>query len=87
MDSTDLVDRLRAASVPFEVVPEQPDMLSPVSRVLNAILPTLILLSGMCFLLWQATEGSEGGRGSSMKFAKSRDVNFEPKSVLRDLKH
>lgn len=83
MNAADLVDRLRAAGVPFEVVPEPRDLqsLGRVANVLGAFLPTIVLLGGLYLLLLQASDEAERGRGSPLRFANSRDVNLEPACV------
>jgi len=78
-DAVELINRMKAAKVQFELAPPEAD-LSGLVEIAISVVPPLLLLAGLFFLVQRGgLPGMGGGMGQQMQFGKSRsEINLEP---------
>ena len=78
-DAVELINRMQAAKVQFELAPPETDF-SALGEIAISVFPPLLLLGGLFFLVQRGgMPGMGGGMGQQMQFGKSRsEINLEP---------
>ena len=81
IDAADLINKMRAAGINFELAPPETDYIGPLTEIASGILPPLLLLGGLFFLASRGGMGGMGGMGPGgpMQFGKAKSqINMEP---------
>ena len=83
LDASDLINKMRAAGITFELAQPETDYIGPLTEVASGILPPLLLLGGLFFLASRGGMGGMGGMGPGgpMQFGKSKSkIELEPET-------
>ena len=80
LDPVELINRMQAAKVQFELAPPEFDT-SGLVEVLLSVLPPLFLLGGLFYLVQSGNLPGIGPGAQQMQFGKSRsEINMEPET-------
>ena len=83
LDASDLINKMRAAGITFELAQPETDYIGPLTEIASGILPPLLLLGGLFFLASRGGMGGMGGMGPGgpMQFGKSKSkIQLEPET-------